>query len=682
MLKRIVISLLIIFTISQSVFAYSFPQSYWDLQAGYESALDAGDTDGIIKYGTSAIELMKSQPENDNTMGVIGAYSINVADAYEKRADYVKAAELLRDYLKASRYFGWSDGIKISESKIAAYTPELDLYTLTDDSQVYYGARLEPKSGVLSGRVIQGTSDNDSVVLIYQEYGESEYFGWLRKSLAEAGAKRKRVELALNFPNLGAQLSSIIADTSFISGLCDVLSDYSDIPIYLRIGAEFNTWDGYVDAEMYKQAFRKIAIETRRASNNLATVWSISHTSKDGINTDDYYPGDEYVDWVGVSAYAVRHFEGKEWDDNYNEIYFKAGDGAEPNLIMRETIEKYGERKPIMLAECGSAWYTYGSINRESEDWAYENMRRMFSTLMMKYPQIKLAAYFDTYLSGETHMFELRSSQKMLNGFNDITSQPWFIKNGEGSAKSFAKCSDTIIAQDGNIELYAMPYMFGGKPRVDYTVDGKWIDAVSEAPYRCRIDNLSQGTHTLEAVMTVDGKWILSRTYTISVPDTPSEIDGFRDTGALDTRIQYKIKAAADRDIVEGYDGGYFKPYSDVTRAEFAVMVCRAFGYTPEGECSFSDAREHWASAYINACVSRGAISGVGGGLFAPNESITLEQAAKIVTVCAGLANSDTEYPDGFMAAGVAYALFDDVSASPKEPISRADAAVLLVNLP
>ena len=42
---------------------------------------------------------------------------------------------------------------------------------------------------------------------------------------------------------------------------------------------------------------------------------------------DDFYPGDEYVDWVGVNCYASKYFQGRVWqgESRYNEVCFKTG---------------------------------------------------------------------------------------------------------------------------------------------------------------------------------------------------------------------------------------------------------------------------------------------------------------------------------------------------------------------
>lgn len=91
-----------------------------------------------------------------------------------------------------------------------------------------------------------------------------------------------------------------------MSNLYSILSNYSDIPVYLRIGAEFNVWSDKCTPDEYIPAFRAIS-DKMRTLQNVSIVWSIAHTSSWKTNDwhlygDDFYPGDEYVDWVGVNC--------------------------------------------------------------------------------------------------------------------------------------------------------------------------------------------------------------------------------------------------------------------------------------------------------------------------------------------------------------------------------------------
>lgn len=75
-------------------------------------------------------------------------------------------------------------------------------------------------------------------------------------------------------------------------------------PVFLRIGYEFDgSWNSY-DATLYKQAFRYI-VDRLRANgvDNVVTVWQASGYTRNVSTLMRWYPGDEYVDWVGYSYF-------------------------------------------------------------------------------------------------------------------------------------------------------------------------------------------------------------------------------------------------------------------------------------------------------------------------------------------------------------------------------------------
>ena len=81
-------------------------------------------------------------------------------------------------------------------------------------------------------------------------------------------------------------------------------------PIFLRIGYEFDApWNAY-DPSDYIAAFRRIVDHMRREEVvNVATVWQ-SATWVDGTFNnhvwEEWYPGNEYVDWFGLSYFDAH----------------------------------------------------------------------------------------------------------------------------------------------------------------------------------------------------------------------------------------------------------------------------------------------------------------------------------------------------------------------------------------
>ncbi|RIE07670.1 hypothetical protein SMC6_01660 [Candidatus Cryosericum odellii] len=89
------------------------------------------------------------------------------------------------------------------------------------------------------------------------------------------------------------------------------------------------------------------------------------------------------------------------------------------------------------------------------------------------------------------------------------------------------------------------------------------------------------------------------------------------------------------RGLVTGYEDGKFHPDNAVTRAEYAKLVCSALGVAPDAVTSdpFKDVTiTHWAAGYIAAAVGKGWLTGYPGGLFKPDEPVSVAQALVVIT--------------------------------------------------
>jgi len=113
-----------------------------------------------------------------------------------------------------------------------------------------------------------------------------------------------------------------------------------DGPVFLSFGHEMNTdehvWGG--KAELYVSAYRYVHDRIARWAPNVTWVWNPAIDS----NTADierYYPGDQYVDWIGVS------------------FFHHAGDSIDGLIeVIDKTVaalKKHG--KPIMISRFGSS---------------------------------------------------------------------------------------------------------------------------------------------------------------------------------------------------------------------------------------------------------------------------------------------------------------------------------------
>lgn len=103
------------------------------------------------------------------------------------------------------------------------------------------------------------------------------------------------------------------------------------------------------------------------------------------------------------------------------------------------------------------------------------------------------------------------------------------------------------------------------------------------------------------------------------------------------------INDFVSKGYVGGYSDGTFKPNNNITRAEFVVIFNNYFGLTKSSGKIFNDTKTHWAKSAIDIAVTNGVCNGVTIDEFKPNDYITREQVATMVSNYKKLADSNHE---------------------------------------
>ena len=86
---------------------------------------------------------------------------------------------------------------------------------------------------------------------------------------------------------------------------------------------------------------------------------------------------------------------------------------------------------------------------------------------------------------------------------------------------------------------------------------------------------------------------------------------------------------------VNGKTSEYYRPNEKLTRAEFAVIITRILELdtTHTNDTLYYDVNRHWAKNEINVLTKTGIIEGYADKSFRPDESITREEVAKILSM-------------------------------------------------
>ena len=116
-------------------------------------------------------------------------------------------------------------------------------------------------------------------------------------------------------------------------------------------------------------------------------------------------------------------------------------------------------------------------------------------------------------------------------------------------------------------------------------------------------------------------------------------------------------------DAIKGYPDNTFKPNNNITRAEFATVLVRAFGLETKSDRVFADTKNHWAKDFIATATANSIVLGYDENTFGPDDLITREQMAVMITRALKISSQDSN---------IAFADKENISAWAKDSVAAA----------
>jgi len=190
-------------------------------------------------------------------------------------------------------------------------------------------------------------------------------------------------------------------------------------PIFLRYASEMNgTWQAYSgDPQRFIAKWRSVAGIMRELAPNVIMVWCPFATPQRTIA--DYYPGDEWVDWVGVNIYSVHHYDG--------DIAKPALD--DPRELLRYVYDLYADRKPIAICEYAATHYC-AACGQDVTEFGLRQMTRLYESLPTQFPRVKMINWFCVDAVGAglaSNNYSLTHSSAFLERYRELIDDPYFL---------------------------------------------------------------------------------------------------------------------------------------------------------------------------------------------------------------------------------------------------------------
>lgn len=227
------------------------------------------------------------------------------------------------------------------------------------------------------------------LLLLYTEFNEAYDSTRVRGFLDKAYSENRIVELTLQPKKSHQQGNDLfrVLDGYYDEFLHNYAKDIADFkhPVLFRFANEMNgdwcEYSGYhmsLDTELYREMYRYIYnIFKAHNADNVIWVWNPNGKSFPDFKWNSeamYYPGNDYVDVLGLTLYNTGNFyKGEEWNEFY-DLYASLYEEAMKNYDM-----------PFMITE-----FSCARQGGNKEEWT----KKMLSEIEM-FPNIKFAVWWN-----------------------------------------------------------------------------------------------------------------------------------------------------------------------------------------------------------------------------------------------------------------------------------------------
>jgi len=452
-----------------------------------------------------------------------------VADAAVAARRYSLASRAYGREAELYKLLGDPNAAQVEAQKAARYGTQLVLYAEVPQAVTGPGReRLEPQRGCYVGAFIDRDDSLEQHMLQSQIHGDIEQFNermgkrhasffmyrsygtpfpseWVEYVKSQGAIPH----IAWEPPNL-----DVVKNDQYLKDFVEAARQ-ADWPLFIRFAGEMNgDWTPYHgNPARYRQAFRTVYEAFRRAPR-AALIWCPNTIPQTGL--DDYYPGDDACDWVGVNFYSVLYL-----DNDRN----RPGDSIHPGDLLDYVYRKYSGRKPIAIGEY-AATHQSSLEPKIRADFAVTKLNQLYGSLPTRYPRVKLVSWYDcnnlkhARPGRQLNNYVLTDQPEIVESYREAIRSPWFLtKAGTSSPVELRELKGKAQLRPGqSVQAWFRTYL--DRPQVYFRLDGKVVHA-TRLPGRSlwTVPAGLRGAHQLEVLLYDErGQFIEARKTAFVVP--------------------------------------------------------------------------------------------------------------------------------------------------------------------
>ena len=425
---------------------------------------------------------------------------------------YSTAVSAFRQEAAIYRSKGILQAALAQEARAEQYSTEFGFYLSGRSSSGARLQRLEPEAGCLVGAFIDRDDKVRSFMMGSQTHGDIDEFNeltgkkhasfFMYRAYGEPFPRQwaeylKEREAIIHLAWEPRELSKVKDDAYLERFVDDMVA--LDHPVMLRFASEMNgEWTPYHgNPQRYKEAFRMVYRATRRAPK-VALLWCPNTIPRQNI--EEYYPGDDLVDWVGVNFYSVPFL------DNDRS---RPGELIHPTDHLRYVYDLYASRKPIAIGEWAAS-HQSSATTKPMVEFAKTKISQLYGSLPTRFPKVKMVNWYSSNNlrhaspSRQLNNYQVTEPQELLEHYSSAVSSPYFLGAGQSQSAvglGFRPVFGRVSAESRS-ELRIALKTYVQRPKVYIRLNGKMKLATDEPlDWRLSGRNWKVGKNTVEVLV-------------------------------------------------------------------------------------------------------------------------------------------------------------------------------------
>lgn len=251
-----------------------------------------------------------------------------------------------------------------------------------------------------------------------------------------------------------------------------------NIPIFLQLYP--NPQQYGTDATSYISFYREVKNVFNKKSPNTAFIWSVD-SNEEIYDSEIYYPGDAYTDWVGINIYKTMFDKEYEYSKDIwkNIDYF---------------YYRFQHRKPIMISQLGVSHYSTKNHTYETVK-AANSIMEIYNRVQNEYPMIKGIVYMDysnidrSPKSAVRDDYSISGEKELIKAYRNAVGHNYFIgshiENDTESGGQYFKSPFIGYKINGDIYISAKTITYD----LDMSVFGDMVIINGEEYRKISIEN-------------------------------------------------------------------------------------------------------------------------------------------------------------------------------------------------